>query len=122
MQLVNDLNGQEPAGDNQFSSNQQILKATAAAPIVEAYRQCIISFEDLSFNLKNQEDEVLKLQLRPEAVDEQLGRVRVWAANVGAHREGKMSLDHKLREASHIREKIIEMLVELQHSLNESKL
>ena len=50
---------------------------------------------------------------------EQLGRFRVWAGSTGAHRVGTMSLDHKLREASHVHNRVIELLQELEEFLIE---
>jgi hypothetical protein len=32
---------------------------------------------------------------------DELGRLRVWAANIGAHQTGQSSLDYRLRDASH---------------------
>jgi hypothetical protein len=33
--------------------------------------------------------------------EDELGRLRVWAANIGAHQSGQSSLDYRLRDASH---------------------
>lgn len=57
----------------------------------------------------------------PQLVRDQLGQFRVWAGNMGAHhRGGRMSLDHKLEEASHIRSAVTELLEELNGTLTES--
>ncbi|KAF8465058.1 hypothetical protein BDZ91DRAFT_617585, partial [Kalaharituber pfeilii] len=47
------------------------------------------------------------------------GRFCVWAQNVGAHRVGKVSLDYRLREASHIRSIAAELLGSLLGFLQE---
>ena len=49
---------------------------------------------------------------------EEAGRFRVWAKNVGAHREGKASLNHRLREASHVCSMVVELLEDIQRFLN----
>ncbi|KAL4876887.1 hypothetical protein BJY04DRAFT_222563 [Aspergillus karnatakaensis] len=41
---------------------------------------------------------------------DELGRLRVWAANIGAHQKDQSSLDYRLRDASHIREQTIQLL------------
>jgi hypothetical protein len=41
---------------------------------------------------------------------DELGRLRVWAANIGAHRKDQASLDYRLRDASHIRDQTIQLL------------
>lgn len=37
----------------------------------------------------------------------------------GAHRTGRVSLDYKLREASHVHAKVIDLLTDLNRSLQE---
>ncbi|KAI9763063.1 MAG: hypothetical protein M1840_000954 [Geoglossum simile] len=49
----------------------------------------------------------------PVARDE-LGRFRVWAGNVGAHRSGRVSLDYRLREARDMREGVCKLLDHLK--------
>ncbi|KAJ5719361.1 Zinc finger C2H2 [Penicillium malachiteum] len=45
---------------------------------------------------------------------DELGRLRVWAANIGAHQTGQSSLDYRLRDASHIKNQVIRILQRLQ--------
>jgi len=54
---------------------------------------------------------------------EQRGRLRAWAGNSGVHRTGttNLSLDHRLREASHIRLSLIGLLLSLDNALRGSK-
>ena len=42
--------------------------------------------------------------------EDELGRLRMWAANIGAHRIGQSSLNYCLRDASHIREQVLKLL------------
>lgn len=45
---------------------------------------------------------------------DELGRLRVWAGNIGAHQSGQASLDYRLRDASHIKGQITNLLEDLQ--------
>ncbi|KAF8253413.1 TPR-like protein [Wilcoxina mikolae CBS 423.85] len=49
-----------------------------------------------------------------------MGRYRVWAENAGAHRIGSVSLDHRLREASDMKQMVIELLGDLNQAINEA--
>jgi GATA zinc finger len=51
---------------------------------------------------------------------EQLGRLRIWSANIGAHQTGHSSLDYRLRDASHIRKRILSLLDGLKRALEET--
>ena len=44
---------------------------------------------------------------------DELGRLRIWAANIGAHQIGQSSLDFRLRDASHIKDQILSLLADL---------
>ena len=50
---------------------------------------------------------------------DELGRLRVWAANIGAHQTGQSSLDFRLRDASHISKQVMKLLGDLQQSLHD---
>ncbi|KAL8877013.1 MAG: hypothetical protein Q9198_004891, partial [Flavoplaca austrocitrina] len=51
---------------------------------------------------------------------DELGRLRIWAANVGAHQTNQSSLDYRLRDSSHIREQIVKLLDKLMKRLHEA--
>ena len=51
--------------------------------------------------------------------EDQLGRLRVWTANIGAHQTGQSSLDYRLRHASHIRQLIVKLLEDLSQALKD---
>lgn len=53
--------------------------------------------------------------------EDELGRLRVWAANIGAHQTGQSSLDFRLRDASHVREQIIKLLQGLLRRLQDAR-
>ncbi|KAI7973132.1 hypothetical protein EIK77_004409 [Talaromyces pinophilus] len=44
---------------------------------------------------------------------DELGRLRVWSGNIGAHQTGQSSLDYRLRDASHLREETTRLLSRL---------
>ena len=50
---------------------------------------------------------------------DELGRLRIWAANIGAHQTGQSSLDFGLRDASHINDQILSLLADLLEILGE---
>ena len=50
---------------------------------------------------------------------DELGRLRMWAANIGAHQTGQSSLDYRLRDSSHIRQQIIKLLDEIVERLKD---
>ncbi|KAI4194380.1 MAG: hypothetical protein LQ350_007792 [Teloschistes chrysophthalmus] len=47
------------------------------------------------------------------------GRLRIWAANVGAHQTGQSSLDFRLRDTSHVRQEILDLLADLRGLLDD---
>lgn len=57
---------------------------------------------------------------RPALVD-QLGRLKIWAGNIGAFQELPLqsSLDYRLREAPKIVDQVIELLNDLNETLQE---
>lgn len=52
---------------------------------------------------------------------DELGRLRIWAANIGAHQSGQSSLDFRLRDSSHIRKQVTKLLNDIFQSLKETK-
>lgn len=50
---------------------------------------------------------------------DELGRLRVWAANTGGLRTGQSSLDFQLRDSSHVNRQIIKLLESLSRTINE---
>ena len=50
---------------------------------------------------------------------DELGRLRIWAANIDAHQTGQLSLDFRLRDTSHISNQITELLQDLNRSLDD---
>ncbi|KLO85690.1 Uncharacterized protein LW93_14305 [Fusarium fujikuroi] len=51
----------------------------------------------------------------------ELSRFKVWSGNIGAHKKGRSSLDHRLRDASNIRNQVVDLLEDLRESLKDAK-
>ncbi|KAJ9607843.1 hypothetical protein H2200_007922 [Cladophialophora chaetospira] len=60
-------------------------------------------------------------EVPPDAWVDELGRLRIWAANIGAHRIGEASLDFRLRDASHIRAQTVKLLEQLRRTLDDAE-
>ncbi|KIX96002.1 uncharacterized protein Z520_08257 [Fonsecaea multimorphosa CBS 102226] len=50
---------------------------------------------------------------------DELGRLRLWAGNIGAHQTGQSSLDYRLRDASHIKGQTVKLLERLRQNLQD---
>ncbi|KAJ5985298.1 hypothetical protein N7522_012494 [Penicillium canescens] len=77
------------------------------ATIASALNDCLKEFTDSTTSgvLANFENEVSQRRWLDE-----LGRLRVWASNIGAHQTGQSSLDYRLRDASHLKDETIKIL------------
>lgn len=82
--------------------------------ISEEFRRCHSLFKDLYSEVTSHNNEVPgPLWL------EQLGRLRIWSANIAAHQTTQASLDHRLRDASHIKIQIVNLLRSIEHRIEE---
>ncbi|KAK2805521.1 hypothetical protein FQN50_006145 [Emmonsiellopsis sp. PD_5] len=82
-----------------------------AASISSLLVDCFRSFTDL---LSSRDLDKYDAEVRKELWQDELGRLRVWAANIGAHQTGQSSLDFRLRDASHIKEQVMKLLRRVQ--------
>ncbi|RAK96411.1 uncharacterized protein BO80DRAFT_391970 [Aspergillus ibericus CBS 121593] len=82
-----------------------------ANPISSSTIACLKELKQLvlSGHLAQYESDVSQVLWQDE-----LGRLQVWAANIGAHQTGQSSLDHRLRDASHIKEQTVRLLKRLR--------
>ncbi len=94
------------------------MEAPKSKLIAAHYGACVQIFRSLSNALKNAQPRYLE-QISPVDVETEFGRLRVWAGNLGAHRDGRSSLDHRLRQAGHIRQTAITLLDDLRNDLRE---
>ena len=81
---------------------------------------CLKSFNEFIENIGHLQDKNVR-GLDPSAWEDELGRLRMWAANIGAHQTGQRSLDFRLRDATHIREHIIKLLQGLLRRLQDAR-
>ncbi len=86
-----------------------------AASISTSIIACLKSFNEFIEEIKHPGD------LAVGAWEDELGRLRMWAANIGAHQTGQSSLDFRLRDASHVREQIIKLLHRLLQRLQDAR-
>ena len=49
----------------------------------------------------------------------ELGRLRIWSANIAAHRKGRCSLDYRLRDDFQVRQQVSRLLRRLQSTLSD---
>jgi hypothetical protein len=59
----------------------------------------------------------------PTSLRNDIGRFKVWALNAGAHRKStnSMSLDHRLREASDVKNMVVTLLEDLKVALQDGR-
>jgi hypothetical protein len=95
-----------------------LIGLPTASTIASRYNTCATSFTWLN-QLCIKPDYNYAEQVAPSAVQDEFGRFRVWAGNIGAHRTGRVSLDYRLREASHMYQRVTELLDELNTTLKE---
>ncbi|KAJ5771846.1 hypothetical protein N7520_002375 [Penicillium odoratum] len=86
---------------------------TSIASIVQA---CLQQLDHIitSRGLEKFQSEVL-----PGLWPDELGRLRVWTANIGAHQTGQASLDYRLRDASHLKAQTLRVLGRLQRTVQD---
>lgn len=90
-----------------------------ATSISDILIKCLQSFNQLR-GVAEQPDYSCEGEVSSVVWGDDLGRLRVWAANIGAHQTGQSSLDFRLRDASHISKQIVKLLEELEQSLNDT--
>lgn len=77
-------------------------------PISRAVLDCLDSFRRLMSMRKEPAAHAVLPKIRDEET-----RFKVWSGNIGAHKEGRSSLDYRLRDASHLQAQVIGLLAEL---------
>ena len=90
--------------------------SASTAPLVS---RCLKAFKVLSSALDHA-DVPDQFPLR-KAIEECNGRFRVWSGNIGAHQTGKGSLDYRIRDASHIKTRVLRLLEDLVELLSDGK-
>ena len=92
--------------------------ATMTTSISSILVACLKRFNGLTADTKLK---AWSSEVPPDSWADELGRLRVWAANIGAHQTGQSSLDYRLRDASHIRAQTFKLLERLQRTLDDAE-
>jgi hypothetical protein len=69
--------------------------------------------------LKSDAIALYKMEVPLGLWEEEVARLRIWASNIGAHQRGQSSLDYRLRDASHVKIQVIELLRHLNELLDD---
>jgi hypothetical protein len=97
----------------------QPLSNTAAEPtIFDSAYQCLNAFKRLRLTLE-QPDPMYSELISLLAVEDENGRFRGWASNIGALKTDRSSLDFRLRDVTFLFDNVITVLDSLQASLLE---
>lgn len=91
-----------------------------AASISSSIIACLKSFNEFIEEIRHLKETSVR-GLVAGAWEDELGRLRMWAANIGAHQTGQSSLDFRLRDASHVREQIVKLLQGLLRRLQDAR-
>ena len=93
---------------------------TAISTLITA---CLSTFNEFIEGIRpiHELNELRTKGLVVSAWEDELGRLRIWAANIGAHQTGQSSLDFRLRDASHIHGQIIKLLESLLRKLQDTR-
>ena len=82
---------------------------------------CLKSFNEFMEDIRNLPHCKNVRGLDLSAWEDELGRLRVWAANIDAQQSGQSSLEFRLRDASHVREQILKLLQGLLRRLQDAR-
>ena len=90
--------------------------STPSQTIARLCLDCQSQFEVLrdAIRSKNKDRELSSV-----AVQNELGRFRIWASNIGAMHTGRLSLDYKLQDAEYLYEDVKSLLEDIKDSLLE---
>lgn len=75
--------------------------------------QCLQVFKAVLDSFRQDRDETYG------PLAEEFARLKLWTGNIGAHRNGRSSLDYRLRDASHLRDLVLRLLGDLETTLHE---
>ena len=89
------------------------------ASISTAFAQCFNHFKELLAKMREEPAANMAIILRPTLWEDELGRLRLWSANIGAHQTSQSALDFRLRDASHIKNQIVKLLQGLHQILQD---
>ncbi|KAI1120638.1 hypothetical protein F5Y10DRAFT_257954 [Nemania abortiva] len=82
--------------------------------VSEYVLQCLQDFQDVSSKFDDLSDTT-----RQKFLDE-FSRFKLWTGNIGAHKKGRSSLDWRLRDASHLKTLVVDLLTDLKSTLQDA--
>ena len=88
--------------------------------ISESVIQCLKIFSVIVPRIRQQAT-TNRGSIRHALWEDEQGRLRLWAANIGAHQTGQSALDYRLRDASHIKQQVVNILTKLKKDLGEAE-
>ena len=110
---------------NDSSSRSLTMEAVNAhASIAATGLLCVKCFNRLADLLRaSDHSRDFERHISAVAIQDEFGRFKVWAANIGALQPGSRSssLEHRLREATKVKDHVIKLLRDLNHSLTGCK-
>ena len=92
----------------------------APASIATHVESCLRAFSKLYSGLQSS-DRANLYQICLSDVRDELGRFRIWSGDTGAHRTGRSSLSYRLRDASHLKVRVIGLLMGLEETLRDGE-
>lgn len=79
---------------------------------------CQRHFGELGNTLDSTNGDKFQNELSSAEIEDELGRFRLWASNIGALSAGKASLDYRLRDAEYLFQNVKSLLQNLKESLS----
>src|SRR5690348_6182052 len=73
------------------------------------------------FSLEYPSERVTPDQSRLAEIENEYERFQLWAANLGLRGQGHWSLDYRLRDATFVKDFVVELLNELKQTITECK-
>ncbi|KAF8245547.1 hypothetical protein K440DRAFT_662728 [Wilcoxina mikolae CBS 423.85] len=96
------------------------IDMSAAVDLIEdRYHHCEELFKKLERLLGDPTGNGLSGQIDINALQSEHIRFKKWAQNAGAHRSDRLSLEYRLREASRLKEEVMNIMGELNDTLSE---
>ncbi|KAL8896798.1 MAG: hypothetical protein Q9207_007529 [Kuettlingeria erythrocarpa] len=75
--------------------------------------------EEIQHAVKSKSEGISRRDLRDW--EDERGRLRIWAGNIGAHQTGQSSLDFRLRDSSHVYQQIVKLLEHLLQRVKDAR-
>ena len=100
-------------------STEDLGETESSATIAAHVSSCLQAFTALAAALNNEESRFRETEIHPDDIQDEFGRFRIWSGNIGAHRIGRASLDYRLRDASHIRQRVEFLLQDLVETIQD---